>query len=79
MATASENFHGWQHLLSNMVVEIDGDTASVMTDFYNPLIMKDQSVAHAYARYHDKLVRTEQGWRIRHRWTQAIRDPSALA
>ena len=32
-----------------------------------------------YARYHDKLVRTDAGWRIRHRWCQAIRDPSAMA
>ncbi len=79
VASALDTFHGWQHLLSNMVVEIDGDEASAMTDFYNPLILKDQSVMHAYARYHDKLVRTEAGWRIRHRWCQAVRDPSAMA
>jgi hypothetical protein len=79
VASASETFHGWQHLLSNMVVEIDGDAASVMTDFYNPLIMKDQSVVHSYARYYDKLVRTAQGWRIAHRRTQAIREPDGAA
>jgi hypothetical protein len=79
VATASDNFYGWQHMLSNFVVAIDGDAASVTSELYNPLIMKDQSVVHAYARYHDKLVRTEAGWRIRHRWCQAIRDPSGMA
>ena len=77
--TASEHFHGWQHLLSNMVVEIDGDTASVTSDLYNPLIRKDQSVVHCYARYHDRLVRTAAGWRITHRRTQAIREPDLSA
>jgi hypothetical protein len=77
---ASENFSGWQHLLSNMVVEIDGDTATAMTDFYNPIIEKDQSVLHSYARFHDKLTRTPKGWRVSHRKVQALRspDPSTL-
>jgi hypothetical protein len=72
---AAANFHGWQHLLSNMVVEIDGDTASASTDFYNPLVANDQSVIHSYGRYHDRLVRTAAGWRIAHRKTQALRNP----
>lgn len=75
--TAADNFHGWQHLLSNMVVELEGDTASVTVDFYNPLIKKDHSVAHCYGRYHDKLIRTEAGWRISHRRTEGLRDPEA--
>jgi hypothetical protein len=78
VAGASENFYGWQHLLSNIVVAIDGDTATTAADFYNPLIMNDQSVVHAYGRYHDRLVRTGEGWRIVHRRTQAIRKPEAV-
>ena len=77
--SASTKFDSWQHLVSNMVVEIDGDTAKAMTDFYNPLVAKDQSVIHAYARWHDKLKRTPAGWRVSHRKTQSLRrvDPSA--
>lgn len=76
---AAASFHGWQHLLSNMVVEIEGDGASVSSDFYNPLVALDQSVIHSYGRYHDRLVRTEAGWRIAHRRTQALRNPDPAA
>lgn len=77
---ASQDFAGWRHLLTNMTVEIDGDSASVATDYYNPLIGKDQSVIHSYASFHDTLVRTPQGWRIAHRKCEPVRapDPAAL-
>jgi ketosteroid isomerase-like protein len=74
----AEQFSAWQHHLTNMVVEINGDTATAMTDFYNPIIKKDQSVMHAYGRYHDSLARTAEGWRITHRKTEPLRDPMAL-
>lgn len=74
-SSGSEHFVAWQHLLSNMVVEISGDTASCMTDFYNPIIMKDQTVLQAHGRYHDTLTRTSAGWRISHRKTQTLRNP----
>lgn len=75
---ASNNYAAWQHHLTNMVIEIDDGTAKAMTDFYNPIIGKDQTVLHAYGRYHDQLTRTPAGWRISHRKTQPLRgiDPS---
>jgi hypothetical protein len=78
-ASASSQFMGWQHLLSNMTVEIDGDSALAITDFYNPLFALDRSVIHNYARYHDRLVRVADGWRIQHRKTEPMQpiDPSA--
>ncbi len=76
-ATASEHFHSWMHILSNMVVEIEGDSASVVTDLYTPMVLKDQSVQHFYGRYHDKLARTDKGWRIVHRWTESLQEGDA--
>ena len=73
--SASGSFAAWMHLLSNMVVEIDGDQATAMTDYHNPLIAMDQSVIHSFARYHDRLARTPDGWRITHRRTEALRAP----
>jgi hypothetical protein len=61
-------FHSWQHLLSNMVITIQGDSASARTDVYNPLASKDENgvmaVLHIGAYYTDRLVRTPAGWRI---------------
>jgi hypothetical protein len=74
-SAGAEQFAAWQHLLSNMVVEIDGDKATAMTDFYNPLIMKDLTVLPGHGRYHDTLKRTPAGWRISHRKTQPLRIP----
>lgn len=61
-------FDRWQHLLSNMVIAVEGDRATAMTDCYNPLAIGEtpgeQRLLHAGARYHDRLQRTEAGWRI---------------
>ena len=77
---ASEGFSGWRHLLCNMAVDIEGDTARVATDYYNPVIAKDQTVIHSYATFYDTLIRTPEGWRISHRKTEAVRapDPATL-
>ena len=50
-------FTGWQHLLSNVVVEIDGDEASARTQCYNPLARQDGTVVHVGCTYHDRLRR----------------------
>ncbi len=64
-------FNSWQHLLSNMVITIEGDTASARTDVYNPLAHKDENgvmkVLHIGANYTDRLLRTPAGWRISER------------
>jgi hypothetical protein len=81
---ALKNFSAWQHLLANMVIEIDGDTATSMTDFYNPIISGDagteQTVLHAYGRYHDALRRTADGWRITRRRMEPLSglDPAQM-
>jgi hypothetical protein len=57
-------FSAWQHLLSNIVVEIDGDFARARTECYNPLARADGSVLHVGCHYLDRLRRDPAGWRI---------------
>ena len=59
------------HALANSVVEIDGDAATARTYVHNPMTFNnpDGSI-HIFtvgAYYNDKLVRTDDGWRIRER------------
>lgn len=65
---ALSKFNSWQHLLSNIVIQLDGDTATTITGCYNPLAGVDEQgnnyVIHVGCQYNDQLKRTEQGWRI---------------
>lgn len=59
------------HALANSVVEIDGDSATARTYVHNPMVFHnpDGSI-HIFtvgAFYNDKLVWTDDGWRIRER------------
>ena len=64
-------FSSWQHLLSNMIISVDGDTASARTAVHNPLVFTDKkgemAVLHIGAYYRDRLIRTSSGWRITER------------
>lgn len=67
LAESMSRFDDWQHLLSNFVIEIDGDTAHTRTDCYNPLLGHDaqgEFVVHVGCYYQDRLRRTADGWRI---------------
>ncbi len=58
----------WNHLLSNMIINIDADKANARTDVHTvlgiPDITGNVSVMHVGASYIDELIRTEDGWRI---------------
>jgi hypothetical protein len=69
---AMAQFSGWQHLLSNFVIEIDGDAASTRTQCYNPLQRPDGTVVHVGCTYLDRLCRTPAGWRICARTLQMV-------
>lgn len=60
-----------QHLVINREVWIDGDTASARSGFYNPMAVPSGDGSHKLffcgGWYHDRLVRTRDGWRIRER------------
>src|SRR5690606_29773587 len=63
-----KRFTHWQHLLSNLVVTVDGDRATARTDVFNPNAAPrpdgSWALIKAGATYHDELRRTPAGWRI---------------
>ena len=63
-----------QHLISNSVVELDGDRATARTMVYNPMGLNSPEgklrLFYVGAYYNDKLVRTDQGWRIAERFEE---------
>ncbi|MFF5179779.1 nuclear transport factor 2 family protein [Micromonospora sp. NPDC000316] len=62
-----------QHVLSNTIFRIDGDTAHTVTEFLATTLerVRDQptlvACLHAAGLYVDDLVRTPDGWRITRR------------
>lgn len=64
-------YAGWQHMLSIPVIRLDGDAAHARTDFMavHKLRMDGDKGERfdALGAFHDDLVRTPEGWRIRHR------------
>jgi hypothetical protein len=64
-------FTSWQHHLTNMAVELDGDTAIGRSSVYNPLAFIGEdgasAVLHVGAWYDDRFARTPDGWRITER------------
>jgi hypothetical protein len=64
-------FSNWQHMLSLPVISIEGDRAQARTDYL--AVHRGRAEAglnfhyNASGAFHDTLVRTAKGWRIRHR------------
>ena len=60
--------HYWHHLLSNIVIRIEGDMASARTDVHAVLGLPGEdsnaAVMHVGAYYSDELVRGSDGWLI---------------
>jgi len=54
-----------QHLVANLDVTLDGDTATVTAMFNNPMRLVDGDVWFTGGWYHHDLVRTADGWRSR--------------
>jgi hypothetical protein len=64
-----------QHLVTNRRVTLDGDTATSRSYFFNPLGLPDTKRGMILyfdgGYYNDRLVRTEDGWRISQRIEEA--------
>jgi hypothetical protein len=64
-------FKSYYHMVSTSKVVLDGDAATGVTICHNPMVLagKDDSdqVFVCGLWYHDKYVRTPQGWRISER------------
>ena len=50
-----------KHLISESVIDLDGDTASAATDF--AFVAKDNTILQT-GRYHDVLSRIAGGWKV---------------
>jgi len=75
MEKAHEPFGDTNHMLSNFVVEVDGDRAQA-TSYVHVVLALKGSVAgwvDSVGRYGDTLVRTPGGWRIAERRTRLTR------
>jgi hypothetical protein len=59
------------HFISNEIIEVDGDTATCTCIFSSPMDLNEPGQPAVMMTntgyYHDKLVRTPQGWRISER------------
>jgi hypothetical protein len=59
---------GYQHLVSNTLFEISGDTARTRTLCFNPMVFEDQAhVLFCGLWYRDVLRRVDGRWRIAER------------
>ncbi|GIW45289.1 MAG: hypothetical protein KatS3mg077_2571 [Candidatus Binatia bacterium] len=60
-----------QHLVTNFQIRIEGDTAECRSCLFNPMGFENDEgnlvVFFEGGYYHDRLVRTDEGWRIRER------------
>lgn len=63
-----------QHLVTNVVVDLDGDEATSRCLLFNPMIMplKDPLLLYLGGGYRDGWRRTEGGWRIVHRVQEIV-------
>jgi len=67
LATYHDPFDGTQHAMMNHVVQVDGDVASALTYGSWRLIRKGLDggdIWEGSGWYDDRLVRTDDGWRI---------------
>ncbi len=71
-----------QHMISNSTITLDGDQATGRTIVFNPMGLKNAEgklqLFYVGAYYHDKLVRTEEGWRIAERFEEQAWVDGAL-
>ena len=74
LAKALAPFTMTQHLISNSAVNIDGDTATARTMVFNPMGTDDGEgglkLFYVGGWYDDKLVRSDDGWRIAERFEE---------
>lgn len=57
-------FVNYQHMISNLQIKIDGDTATGRIMCFNPMEVGENPVFFLGLWYVDEYVRTPEGWRI---------------
>ena len=66
LETTMPMFGSYYHMQATSKVVLNGDSATGVTCCYNPMVLGDD-VFTCGLWYHDKYVRTPQGWRIAER------------
>lgn len=66
LAQVLPNFPAYAHMLGNVDVKVDGDTATSRTLCFNPMVLggDDGQVLFCGLWYDDEFVRTADGWRM---------------
>jgi 3-phenylpropionate/cinnamic acid dioxygenase small subunit len=66
MRTAHKDMSATKHMMSNFLVDVNGDEARVMSYVHAVLVVTDEPLTwvDAVGHYEDVFVRTAQGWRI---------------
>jgi len=71
LSTTMPMFSSYYHMVSTSKVVLDGDTATGVTVCHNPMVLPSEDgsgqVFVCGLWYHDKYVRTPDGWRISER------------
>jgi 3-phenylpropionate/cinnamic acid dioxygenase small subunit len=69
MTTAHRDMSGTKHMMSNFVIDVNGDEASAVSYVHAVLVLTDEPLSwvDAVGHYVDQFVRTPDGWRIRER------------
>jgi len=71
LAQAMPMFKSFQHLVGTSKIVVDGDNATATSILHNPMVLpREDGPPRTFfvgVWYHDTLVRTPQGWRIKER------------
>ena len=65
LSNSLEMFEMTQHLVSNIDLEVNGESATVTAMFNNPMRLPGGDTWFTGGWYHHDLVRTPDGWRSR--------------
>jgi len=70
VAQGLAGFLRYQHVIGQVSIELDGDTATATAYFTNPMVAPNsdgtENLVEVGGYYHHDLVRTPAGWRSRH-------------
>jgi 3-phenylpropionate/cinnamic acid dioxygenase small subunit len=79
MITSHRDMPSTRHMISNIAIAVDGDTATATSYVHAVLVLSAEppSWIDAVGGYTDALVRTDDGWRIRARTFSLTRLLSA--